>query len=280
MGQRAKGKKKIKKMTYRSNDNLVSFVCLASSSSGNAYVMAFPNNRHILVECGLSYHDLLSKMISNNAQITNIKSCLITHSHNDHSLSKSELLERNIDVWANSATLSGIDHKRAHIVESGNVYEILPDLFVKPFDVQHDTSALGFMIHDKVSKKTIMFINDTKTFDTSQISKVPIDYLFIECNHIRKQLEAILKAVMEHAQGNEDDPIARNKIYKFTRQAHYHLSLAGTKKVVRELNKTQLKGIFLMHLSDDIANEYVMKMEIEKVFKIPTYVCGKKGGIK
>jgi hypothetical protein len=35
-----------------------------------------------------------------------------------------------------------------------------------------------------------------------------------------------------------------------------------------------------MHLSDDIANEYVMKMEIEKVFKIPTYVCGKKGGIK
>lgn len=280
MAQRVKEKKKRKKMTYRSNDNSVSFVCLASSSSGNAYVMAFPNHRSILVECGLPYSDLIRKFIENKIQISDIGSCLITHNHNDHSQSKTELLERNIDVWANNTTLNVVDHRKAHIVESTKVYEIMPDIFVKPFDVQHDTPSLGFMIYDKISKKTIMFINDTKTFDTSLIKEVPIDYLFIECNHVRKQLESILKSVIEHAQGNEDDPIARSKIYKFTRQAHYHLSLAGAKKVIRELNKTQLKSIFLMHLSDDIANEYVMKMEIEKVFKIPTYVCGKKGGIK
>ena len=93
----------------------------------------------------------------------------------------------------------------------------------------------------------------------------------IECNHVRKQLEAIMdKALLDGDQ---------SKVFKFKRQASYHLSLAGVKKVLRDMDLTNTKGIFLIHLSKDCCNDDVIKKEIKSVFKKPTFVCYRNGGI-
>ena len=267
-------------MTCPFKTEQISFYCLASSSSGNAYVVVFPENRALMVECGLSLKDLQKAMMDYGLSLNSINACIITHAHKDHSMARDELLERGIDVYGNAATMADSKGEHAHIIEAEQRYKILPNLWIKPFAVVHDTPSFGYLIYDGIAKETIMFINDTRTFDPITIADIAPDYLFIECNHIRKQLEAVLKSAMEKAEGNEDDKEASSKVFKYTRQAHFHLSLAGTKKMIRALNTTKLKGIFLMHLSDEIANEYVMKKEIETTMKIKTAVCGKRGGIK
>lgn len=260
----------------------INFYCLASSSSGNAYVMVFPENRALMVECGLPLKDLQKAMMDYGLSLNDINACIVTHAHKDHSLAIDELIERGIDVYGNATTIREdiIENTHAHIIVAEQRYKIMPNLYIKAFSVVHDTPSFGYLIYDGIAKETIMFINDTRTFDPITIADVAPDYLFIECNHIRKQLEAILKVAMEKAEGNENDKEASSKVFKYTRQAHFHLSLAGTKKMLRALNTTKLKSIFLMHLSDEIANEYVMKKEIETTMKIPTFVCGKRGGIK
>ena len=93
----------------------------------------------------------------------------------------------------------------------------------------------------------------------------------IECNHVRKQLEAIMdKALLE---GNQ------SKVFKFKRQASYHLSLAGVKKILNSMKLSQTRAIFLMHLSKECCNDDLIKKEIRKKYGIPTYVCYRQGGI-
>ena len=93
----------------------------------------------------------------------------------------------------------------------------------------------------------------------------------IECNHIRKQLEAIMdKALLDGDQG---------RVFKFKRQASYHLSLAGLKKTLNAMDFSQTKAIFLIHLSKECCNDALIKKEVAAKYGIPTFVCYRNGGI-
>ena len=93
----------------------------------------------------------------------------------------------------------------------------------------------------------------------------------IECNHIRKQLEAIKdKALLERN---------AQKVFKFKRQANYHLSLAGVKKTLNQMDLTKTKAIFLMHLSKECCNDDLVKKEVAAKYGKPTFVCYRNGGI-
>lgn len=270
-------------MTYHSNDKNIKFVCLASSSSGNAFLMRFPaiadneKERLLLVECGLPIRDLETKLFDSNTLIKDIDACLITHAHSDHSESMVDLLTRGVNVYANASTIGQHGgNPKAHIISHDDFSEPISGLTVYSFNTAHNVPILGFLIYDSVTRKTIMFITDTRTFEPSFAKSLIIDYLFIECNHVRQQLEMVIKSIMA-----SDDPKDKARLIKYERQRDVHLSLLGTKKMIRDyigINKDT--SVFLIHLSTELANEYVMKKEIETTFGVKTYVCGKKGGIK
>ena len=76
------------------------FQSLASSSSGNAYLVS-DGQTHILIECGLSHKKLQQAC---GFKLTSLDAVLISHEHKDHSQCVDKLLSSGIPVY-----LSGND---------------------------------------------------------------------------------------------------------------------------------------------------------------------------
>lgn len=240
--------------------NDITILCLGSGSSGNCYLLG-KGNEYIMVECGLPFKTIVSKLSDQNILLNQIKACVISHSHKDHSLSMEDIEALKIPVFAPFVADSplGID-KPLKLTEWAKV---------RAFTVDHDVDCYGFAFLTS-DKESILFVTDTRYLE-SPYFKYKYNYIMIECNHIRKQLEAIMdKALLEGNAG---------KVFKFKRQASYHLSLAGVKKILNSMDLSQTKAILLMHLSKDCCNDDLIKKEIAAKYQKPTFVCYRQGGI-
>lgn len=248
--------------------------CLGSSSSGNCFILKFQNesfSRSIMVECGFTLKEIQKKMLVAGLSLNDIEACLVTHGHQDHARAINELASRYIPVWGSKETVEAIKIN-AHPMEPLEDYCITPDIFVTPFEVEHDIAgSLGFFIHCRFTDENVLFINDCK-YSKADFGSVKFDYIFIECNYIDKQVRKL----------HHDAELAQNHIMiaRYSRLINAHMSLYGTLKTLKDLDFTKCKGIFLMHLSDGHANEYFMKTAVKNATKVPTFVCGKYGGIK
>ena len=89
--------------------------------------------------------------------------------------------------------------------------------------------------------------------------------------HLEKNVEAIMQRMLDEGKANE--------LYKYKRQASYHLGLYSTKKLLKDINLKNTKAIFLMHLSKECCNDTIIREEIKSVFKIPTFICYAEGRI-
>lgn len=258
--------------------------CLASSSAGNCFILEFNINgekAYIMVECGLPIKEIYKKLSERKILLSQIKACLITHAHGDHSKSAKALYDYGIEIFAEKRTIEQLSIKgKELIVEKPN--RVLNGLFVMPFEVEHDCpGSVGFVI--KTKEECVIFVNDHKRW-TCNLSNFKPDYVFIECNYDQKVVYAQYYALKkEKDNGDIDEAQLKEinaKMNQHERNLNSHCSLAGTIKGLEKLNLRHCKAIFLMHLSDRYANEYKMKNEIEKRFLIKTYACQRNGGIK
>lgn len=248
--------------------------CLGSSSSGNCFILTFSGKertRSIMVECGFSLKEIQQKMTMANLKLNDVESCLVTHGHQDHAKAIKELALRYIPIFSSKETIGNVS-KNTHELAVGTDACVAPDIFVTPFKVEHDIEgSLGFIIHSKLSNETVLFINDCK-YTKADLSPYQFDYAFIECNYVDRQVRKL------HSDALKADDHAL--VARYNRLIHAHMSLYGTLKTLRNLDLTKCKGIFLMHLSDGHGNEYQMKRAVQTATKVPTFVCGKYGGIK
>ena len=250
----------------------IEFICLGSGSSGNAYIFK-KGQECVLVECGFDYPKIVSKMINANIDPESIKAVIITHKHSDHSKSLEQFILKGVKVYAPASAIKEqyTSWDNVNIVsESNNKFVMTKWLKVLCFPVIHDVEAYGYAFLDTETKESTLFITDTKYFEFP-LKQVMFDYIFIETNHIRKQLEAILQKRLDD--GNEHD------VFKFKRQASYHLGLYSTKKLLNDMNLKRTKAIFLIHLSKECCNDTIIREEIKSVYKIPTFVCYAEGRI-
>lgn len=236
------------------------FVCLGSGSSGNCYLLG-KGDEYIMVECGLPYKNIVGKLCEHNIEIDQIKALVVSHSHKDHALALEDIKALDIPIFAPFVAPCnvGID-KPLKLTNWAKV---------RAFRVEHDVPCYGFVFLTS-DKESVLFVTDTRYIE-SPYFKYKYNYIMLECNHVRKQLEAIMdKALLE---GNE------SKVFKFKRQASYHLSLAGVKKILNSMNLINTKAIFLMHLSKECCNDDLIKKEVAAKYKKPTFVCYRQGGI-
>ena len=258
--------------------------CLASSSAGNCYIMDFEvgsNHTLLMVECGLPYIEIVKRANQYNVDLSKVESCIITHGHSDHCMSAKDLNLRGVKIYASENTLN-VCKLSSNKLEVEKPQKVANGVVVWPFEVEHDIDgAYGFVI--KTAKETVIFINDCKLWKTNLINFKP-DYVFIECNYNHSMVYAQLHALEKE---NEDICIsdalrAENslRIEQHKRNINSHMSLHGTKVGLSRLNLNHCKAIFLMHMSDRYANEYLMKNEIYQLYRIPTYACKKIGGTK
>lgn len=258
--------------------------CLASSSSGNCFILDFEIkgvSTKIMIECGIPLSQIYRGLTENRMLLSDIQCCLITHHHSDHSKSAKELQRLGIPLYASKGTFETLNLK-GNVILPKEPQKVLNGLFIMGFPVEHDAiDSMGFVI--KTANECVIFINDHKRF-TSNLANFQPDYVFIECNYDEKfvyaQIGELSKRKDEISYEDDEMKEVNTKLKQLKRNVNAHASLNGCVKGLHKLDLRKCKTIFLIHLSDRYANEYKMKSIIQAEFGIRTYVAKKQGGIK
>lgn len=205
-------------------------VPLASSSSGNAYVVEAEGSA-VLVDCGICY-----KYLKDIA----VDAVLITHSHSDHvSGLKTLLKHRDIPVYANVMTAEAVAHEcgladSAFVCfENGQEFEV-GAFTAAAFSVPHDTSdPVGYLL--RAGGETYFHGTDIGTpLDSIGLKLAEADVATLESNH---------DPVMLRTSGRPPSLIQR------IAGPRGHLSNDQACELVRRFASPRLKKLFLAHLS-------------------------------
>lgn len=205
-------------------------VPLASSSSGNAYVVEAEGSA-VLVDCGICY-----KYLKDIA----VDAVLITHSHSDHvSGLKTLLKHRDIPVYANVMTAEAVAHECGladsafMCFENGQEFEV-GAFTAAAFSVPHDTSdPVGYLL--RAGGETYFHGTDIGTpLDSIGLKLAEADVAMLESNH---------DPVMLRTSGRPPSLIQR------IAGPRGHLSNDQACELVRRFASPRLKKLFLAHLS-------------------------------
>jgi phosphoribosyl 1,2-cyclic phosphodiesterase len=225
---------------------------IASSSNGNCYYIS-DGSSHLLIECGIRI-DKIAKAIPVN--LTELNGCLISHEHKDHSLSASKLL-RYCHIFASKGTLEelSIDNYKykQHEITYNEPLKI-GTFTIIGFNVQHDAKEpFGFLIYSEILKEKLLFATDTY-YIKPRFAK--LNYIMIECNYAKDIIDS-----------NNMNTTVKNRLYSS------HFELSNVKEFLKANDLSQVKAIYLMHLSDGNSDEIRFKHEIMALTGKPVIVC-------
>lgn len=232
------------------------FLPLASSSSGNAYVLEDGASK-LLIECGLTFRKL-QKL--SGFRLSGLSGCLISHEHRDHSGCYLRLLRSGIPVFSGRGTADTLEHgSLIQILEPGKTvsagsYDVLP------FPVFHDAAEpLGFLIRSRADGERLVFATDTVNLNYQFLN---IQIVAIECNYDEETL----------SRANHLPDRVRRRIQ------NAHMSVSRTCAWLEQLDKSGLREIYLIHLSDTCSNEQVIRRMVQQAVgpDIPVIVCPKE----
>ena len=158
------------------------FESLASSSSGNAYIVS-DNDTRILLECGVS-HKKLQKL--SGFSLSEFQACIVSHEHKDHAKSVAELIERGMAVYMSQGTADALETDAVQLIENMEQFNV-GSLDIVPFTTFHDAAEpLGFLIKSRVDGDVLAFATDTVNLRY----KFPgLNILAIEANYDKNILE-------------------------------------------------------------------------------------------
>ena len=210
---------------------------LGSGSSGNCYLLSH-NDETLILDAGLPIKEI---KIGLDFNLLGVAGALITHTHQDHSLSADDLKKLGIKVWK-----PYLEEKKIQTKQFGNFK-------VSCFDVPHDeVENRGFLIECDGEK--LLYATDFE-YIPYNFRKQEVDHLLIECNYIDEYV-------------NLD---AHNKGHVFKGHAELKTSL----KVV-EANKTnKLKNVVFCHLSKENSDSNKIIEEAKKVSSCPIEIAQK-----
>ena len=208
------------------------FIPLASSSHGNAYLLDDVKTC-LLIECGVSYKKLQRLT---GFGVSGIIGCLISHEHHDHAGCYEQLIKSGIPVYASRGTAEALECDLFEILEDRERVTI-GSLEVLPFPTFHDAAEpMGFLVRSQVDGDKLVFATDT----------VNLGYQFpgvniaaIECNYDEK--------ILSRAERMPEK--VRHRI------TNSHMSVVRAYLWLERLDKSRLREVYLMHLSDACSDE-------------------------
>jgi phosphoribosyl 1,2-cyclic phosphodiesterase len=227
----------------------VNIKIIASSSAGNCYQVD-----NILIEAGMPIKAIKKAL---NYRLSNMSGCLVSHSHGDHAKAAGDILKAGVDLYCSKETAEerGLSGHRLHIIEPLKQFE-LGGWKIKPFPLKHDVTNFGFLLSRDGYK--IMFAVDTNY----------IPYKFTGLTHV-------LLGV------NYDSDILRGKAYReelnpavAQRSLTNHMSISTALDFFKKLDKSALRSVFLLHLSDANSDEKAFKLAVQKIVGIPVMIGG------
>ena len=223
------------------------FEALASSSSGNAYIVS-DNDTRILLECGVS-HKKLQKL--SGFSLSEFQACLVSHEHKDHAKSVMDLISRGMAVYMSQGTAEALETDAVNLIEHMEQFTV-GSLDIVPFTTFHDAAEpLGFLIKSRVDGDVLAFATDTVNL---RYQFPGLNILAIEANYD--------KAILERCERMPEK--VRHRI------ANSHMEIDTLCDYLRSLDLSRCREIHLLHLSDATSHEGHFINKVERV--VPRHV--------
>lgn len=206
---------------------------IATSSDGNSFVLTNDSGKHLMIEAGLPIGELKKGI---NFDVENWQGLVVSHSHNDHSMSVGKVRRMGIPIF--------LPYK----FEAKRMRTQIGDFQVETFPVPHNGVENRGMIIDADGQK-IAFMVDLE-YNPYDFSKLPIIILIVECNYIEDLVD-------------DDIPNIRHKVLG-------HCELETTIGIIKNCQK-HLRKVFLIHASKGVTmNKERALKEIRE--QIPDYI--------
>ncbi len=171
---------------------------LASGSKGNSTYIKCANT-HILVDVGVSFKQVCSRLASIGVDAGEIDAILITHDHTDHTKGLFSFIKMHphVAVYAHPKTMTKlcsqgvIPSANQNYILSENFY--IKDITVSAFSLPHDSEAcLGYSFYENGKKFSIATDLGYASEDTLN-SLSGSDLIFIEANYNEDMLANCIK---------------------------------------------------------------------------------------
>lgn len=239
---------------------MIDIKVIGSGSSGNCY-LANINGTQLLLECGLSFKTIQKAL---NFKLSSIEGCLVTHEHIDHSKAVKNLLKNSINVYATKGTFDALNVRSHRAIsflkdkEDTYCYKFFNRFCVLPFQAIHDAQEpVSFYIQDIHTKESLLFVTDTAYMPY----KIPnVDILMVECNYVKSVIDSNVK-------NNSLNINLRNRIVKS------HMSLETLLTALKQANLSNLKKIYVLHLSDTNSEEKGILEAIQRQTGVIVEIC-------
>lgn len=242
---------------------MVHICALASGSNGNCYYIG-NEQEAVLVDVGLSNRELMKRFNQAGLSIRKVKAIFISHEHTDHMKGLRVVSQiHNIPGFITRKTyeMARRDYRsgKVHLFNPGDCITI-GDIKVHSFTKQHDAvDPVSFRI--EIDGLHIGVMTD----------------LGAACSNVTEQLKLCDAAFLETNYDHEMLIFGKYPVYLKRRVASDigHLSNDQAFELVKSLNGSPLKTIFLSHISAD-NNKIELALEtfkpfLEKIQIEPTY---------
>lgn len=218
---------------------------LASGSKGNCTYIG--DHRHgVLVDCGLSTRQILTRMEALGLDGAAIEGVLLTHEHADHIGAARVLDERlfrrqghRVPFFCTAGTDTGLPDRcrpqQTARVQAGQAFQ-LGRFVIEPFTVPHDTrDPVAYCVQNGQTRAGVITdLGRSTRLVERMVSQ--LDICVLEFNH---DLQMLL-----------DGPYPWS-LKQRVRGAHGHLSNDQAAALIRQGASAKLRHLILAHLSDD-----------------------------
>lgn len=234
---------------------MIEILPLASGSRGNCYWVT-DGSTPLLLEAGIRFQDIRK---GTGFRVSEIAGVLISHEHQDHCKAVRDVMKVGIDCYMSAGTAEalGISGHRLHIIQARQQFR-LGSWAVLPFETQHDAAEpLGFLLANQYGEK-LLYATDTYYI---RYRFRGLTHIAVECNYSMDILRANIEAGLV-------EPALKKRILKS------HFSLEHVKEFLKANDLSQVKEIWLLHLSDRNSDAELFKREIMELTGKPVYVAG------
>ena len=226
---------------------------IATGSTGNAYRVS-DGETAVLLDAGIPFRELQRAL---GYRLSEISGALISHAHMDHAKACADLLFRGVSVYtsAGTATACGLGGSSLHVVKSLTPFYV-GTFRVVPFDVAHDApEPLGFLLTSDATDERLLYFTDTFYIKY----RFPgVTHLLGECNNDEQSIERSVRSGY----------ISANLAPRLVRS---HMALDTFLDFLKKMDRSRLKQIYLLHMSDNNADEARFVKEVAKLTGVEVY---------
>lgn len=184
--------------------------------------------------------------------------CLVSHSHGDHSKGMKDAMKGGVSVYAPEEThksVGTLEHRRAKVLTEYEFFTV-GEFDIMAFPAKHNVQTMGFLIRHP-DCGTICYITDTAFLDMQFGS---VNYYLIEANFCR---DIVINRAMDNT----------INVGLGQRVLDDHLSIDDCQRMLAMQDLSQVELIVLLHLSDRNSDEVSFRKRVIQQTGKPVYIA-------